>query len=471
MNKVCRVIHSDSLNKVKYEELEKQAKLLGFVRSEVWERFGSINGVGVEHRKIRTDWVKIKKYPLLPAKAWKETLRDALDDIKLYEASAKEKVRKSICKRADKNEEERKRLFKLLRGDKWVNDSYLCRKMRFYKKHGKSKVSNQIILEHGVYGQFTGKNGNTWLKVPSFTRGKPVCIPLNSNIKLKGCLRLILKEGFVYIHHTIKQRLFRKCGNQVIGVDKGYSEAFADSEGNFYGKDFGKVMTEGSEKVNQRGIVRNKLYQIAKKKPHKAKNIYRYNLGKKKLEKTNQKQKQLIRGIAFQSVHAIIDLAKEVRAEDLSKPIASNRGWKKFNRLMSGWAKGSLAEALETVSKARCSRLRLVNCAYTSQVDSNTGHLEGRRVGDKFYHANGGVSHADTNAAVNIKHRGDDADITIYTPFRSVKKILFDRFTANGGVSDLETGRDRPSMTPVANKKLVSTESELPEKMRFSRLS
>jgi hypothetical protein len=29
----------------------------------------------------------------------------------------------------------------------------------------------------------------------------------------------------------------------VIGVDKGYSEVFADSEGDFHGEDFGKLLT------------------------------------------------------------------------------------------------------------------------------------------------------------------------------------------------------------------------------------
>ena len=104
---------------------------------------------------------------------------------------------------------------------------------------------------------------------------------------------------------------------------------------------------------------------------------------------------------------------------------------------MSSWAKGSLAEALESVTKARGSCLRLVNCAYTSQMDSNTCRLEGRRVGDKFYHANGEVSQADTNAAVNIKHRGDDTEITLYTCHKDVKKILLNRLTAIGGVSKL----------------------------------
>ena len=111
--------------------------------------------------------------------------------------------------------------------------------------------------------------------------------------------------------------------------------------------------------------------------------------------------------------------------------------------MMSSWAKGSLKEALESVCKARGSCLRVVNAAYTSQMDSKTGHLAGRRVGDKFHHVNGEVSHADTNAAVNIKHRGDDTEVTLFTPYKEVKAILLNRLTARGGVSQ-EIG-DRPS--------------------------
>ena len=239
----------------------------------------------------------------------------------------------------------------------------------------------------------------------------------------------------------------------------------------------------GTEKRNRKGKARNKLHQIAKKKPHKAAKIYKFNLGRRKLECTNATQKKLIRNISFQAAHAIVDKAKEVRAEDLTNPVTVSKRWKKYNRLMSGWAKGSLAEALESVTKARGSCLRLVNCAYTSQMDSNTHRLEGRRVGDKFHHltsspwinpgalrrflVNGDVSQADTNAAGNIKHRGDDTEITLFTSYREVKKILLDRLTATGGVSD--SRRDRPSRTPVAREKSTSTESELPENLDGSR--
>ena len=51
---------------------------------------------------------------------------------------------------------------------------------------------------------------------------------------------------------------------------------------------------------------------------------------------------------------------------------------------MGFWAKGVLAEALETVSKQRSARLVVVNAAYSSQVNSRTGCLEGKRKGDHF---------------------------------------------------------------------------------------
>ncbi|MGK0290114.1 MAG: IS605 OrfB family transposase [bacterium] len=429
MSKVCRIVKSVDLNRVKYLELKEQARLLGTLRKAVWHEFGSLKGVGANHRKIRTEWVKTKDFSPLPAKAWKETLRDALDDISMCEASAKVKARRDINKRV-KEVKERKRLFNLLRGNKWVKDPLLSRFMRKHKRHGRTKVNNYIVLESGIYGQFTGMDGNTWLKIPSFTRGEQVCVPLNSSIQLKGGLRVILKDGIVYVHYAINEKIEDRHGDLIVGADKGYTEAFADSEGNFYGKDFGKVLTDYSDKVNQRGKARNRLFKLAEKKPHKAKNIEKFNLGRKKLEKTNRRKKLLVRDLAFKSVHQLVDLAKEICVEDLSRPMDSKDKGKRVNRILSGWAKGSLQEALESVTKRRGSFLRLLNACYSSQMDSKTHRLEGRRVGDKFYHVNGEVSQADTNAAVNLKHRGDDTEITLHMSYKQVKKILLERLTA-----------------------------------------
>ncbi len=65
------------------------------------------------------------------------------------------------------------------------------------RKHGKNHTHDQIVVESGVYTQFKGKNGCTWLKVPSLVRGKRIAIPLNTNADLHGTLRLIIKDDVV----------------------------------------------------------------------------------------------------------------------------------------------------------------------------------------------------------------------------------------------------------------------------------
>ena len=426
-----RIYISDALNQGKYNALVLQAELLGVVRSEVWQRFGSINGVGISHRKIRTDWVAHRNFTPLPAKAWKETLRDGIDDIALYTAACKEKVRKKIHIRF-KQEKERKKYFGLLKYNGWVNDGLLCRWMRKAKKHGKNHSHHQIILENGVYSQFIGKEGRTWLKIPSLIRGKRIAIPLNTNVHLHGMLRLIIKNNQIEIHCLANKKQPKPCGKKTVGVDKGYSEVLADSEGNFHGEEFNQLLTPISNARNEKNKKRNKLTQIAKKsKPSKQTRIIKNNLGTKKRHRHNRKIKQQIRSHCFKAVHSVVDKAKHLVVEDLTTPIPKKNNWKQFNRLMNQWTKGSITEALETITKARGSCLHYVNAAYTSQMDSNTHLLEGNRVGDKFYHANGEVGQADTNAACNILQRLSDPEIGRYTPYLKVKQILQNRLHAS----------------------------------------
>jgi len=245
-------------------------------------------------------------------------------------------------------------------------------------------------------------------------------------------LRLILKNDVVEVHTLVNNKKQASCGTEIIGVDKGYTEVLADSEGEFHGEGFGKLLTPISNSRVEKNKKRNKLLQIAKKaKPAKAARIIKNNLGIKKRQKQNRKTKQQIRSHCFKAVHSLVDKAKEVIAEDLTTPIPKKNNWRQFNRLMNQWTKGLITEALETVVKARGSRLHYVNAAYTSQMDSNTHLLQGNRVGDKFHHANGEVSHSDINAARNIKQRFNDPDISRYMPYKKVKQILLDRLRAS----------------------------------------
>ena len=71
--------------------------------------------------------------------------------------------------------------------------------------------------------------------------------------------------------------------------------------------------------------------------------------------------------------------------------------------------------------------MALVNPAYTSQIDSRTGLLQGKRQWDRFYCCDGAVLDADVNAACNILARLYDEEITLYMPYREVKALLAER--------------------------------------------
>ena len=117
---------------------------------------------------------------------------------------------------------------------------------------------------------------------------------------------------------------------------------------------------------------------------------------------------------------------------------------------MSAWAKGVLAEALDSVCEQRNAEHVLVNGAYTSQMDSTNGLLEGKRDGDKFYRANGDVLQADHNAALNVLARLGDREISRFTPYKEVRRILLSRSPAQLSVKGLELGDS--SRQPSADK-------------------
>ena len=95
------------------------------------------------------------------------------------------------------------------------------------------------------------------------------------------------------------------------------------------------------------------------------------------------------------------------------------------------WAKGVLAEALESVTKQRSARLVLANAAYSSQVNSRTGCLEDKRKGDHFITSAGEVLPGTFVTGLMILIlRG------ICLLYKDVRKILLRR--SSGGVLPLK---------------------------------
>ncbi|QVL47707.1 MAG: transposase [Thiocapsa sp.] len=441
-------------------ELAPICRAMGFVRADIWRRFGALGSIGKSNLQLRKAIAARDLYGALPVDGTirNETTKDVLNDILTYKAAAKLKVRQAIAARTT-DEVERKRLYTLLKADRWLDDPFLHRQMRKHFRHGVSHTANQFIVRSDK--QSTQIVDGRLVIVIHIARkyGRDIRLTTTSSgkrVDLLGCnLRICVKDDGVEIHYATAKGAGRAHGEQALGIDKGYTEAFTDSDGEAHGPAFGAVLTEYSDAAAATGKQRNRLHALEKAhraKGHHAKadRIRRCNLGRKKIDARRARTQGHLRTIAFQSAHAIVNKAALVVSEDLTSPIAAKVQWKRYNRRMSGWAKGALADALDSVCEQRGAEHVLVNAAYTSQMDSTTGLLQGERVGDKFYRVTGDVMQADRNAALNVLARLSDPEITRFTPYRDVKRLLLARSPAQLSVKGLELGD--PSRQPSADK-------------------
>jgi IS605 OrfB family transposase len=405
----------------KYTSLTELALRLGAIRTEIWQLFGSIKGVYLNDRKIRDIWLNIGRQFTVRANSWKETLRDAMGNIKTSCEAAKYNVKKAIRSHTN-DKEERKRLYTLLKSDKWMDDNFLSRIMRKYWHRGHNHTDNQIIVRSDDYTTFI-LDKNVWIKIPGLIKGKRIAIPLNTTVAPTGTLRIILRNDKVEVHYAIEEIITNDCGSKTLGVDKGFTEVLTDSDGNHYGANLGEALTNESDRLKLKYQRRNKLKTISSKKPH----VIKYNLGRKKLDAQAVIHQANIKSIVHEAVNRVVDKASTIAAEDLTSPIASKKFNKNVLRRLSSWTKGVIASALENVSRRRGSTVILVNAAYTSQVDSVNHTLSGKRSGDRFYRENGDVLQADMNAARNVLARLYDTEIDRWTNFKTVKSILLKR--------------------------------------------
>lgn len=416
-----QIAFSDNINKGKLAALFEQAQRLGAIRTEVWQRFGSLKGIGLRDRTIRDSWLKEGRTFNVGATPWKQTLTDAIGDIKANREAAKFHAKQAIHRHTT-NKAEQKRLYTLLKADKWTDDSYLSRVMRKVWHRGHNHTHNQINVRSDDYTVFTLKN-TVWIKIPSLIKGKRIAIPLSTTVAPKGNLRIILRNNQVEVHYATEVIKTNDCGTQILGVDKGYTEVLTDSNGEHHGVTLGAVLTKESDRLKLKYQRRHKLKAIAKKKPW----VKKHNLGRKKLDNQSVKHQAIVKTIVHTAVNAVVDKAAVLVVEDLTSPIAGKKFSKNISRRLSSWTKGVIASAIENVSRRRGSTVVHVNAAYTSQMDSRNGTLSGKRRGDTFYCADGEVLQADVNAARNVLARHHDPEIGQWTPYQQVKSILLKR--------------------------------------------
>ncbi|NEO46603.1 MAG: transposase [Moorea sp. SIO4A3] len=420
-------------------ELLSTMKKLGIVRSESYNKLGSINYWDIDWKKAYPE-VRSFRTPEslgLPSKLMEWTVNDVGKAITASQAACKDAVIKEIYKRFPGKEEQNKRkdLCKQLKTLALLDNSLLHRIVRKEFKRGHSWVKNQIVYQQNGYKCKRLSRNTYQLELAGLKRGKRNKVVVRSNRKIKGQIRLIYNQvlprfeiHFLVDHGTVEISFERRS----IGVDKGYTEAFYDSEGQAHGEGLGKVTTKKSNRICVKNRHRGKLWALHRKlekiDPAKSARILENNLTRKtenRRYRKNQSELTAIIGAASKSLFKRESL--KVFAEDLTQPIRNKRQSSAVSRKLNSWMKGVMRDSLQKWANWTGSVVTEVQPSYTSQIDSRNGTLLGKRTGDNFTGFDGVVLQADHNAAQNILARGTDKEITRYMSKTEVQAVLLRR--------------------------------------------
>lgn len=461
---VTKIVQAVDPTKNKVDELYEIARKSADLRNDLWNQYGSVSGLSISRypRAVRDAWVKNGQGLTtgLQARAWKGTMDEAFGTVKSLWSNAKTKVRSALYKLKRFTKEEKHYVFYLLKADELLHEvltaspfdlpeifkgknidrekvhKWLASRLRAYKgSKPKQKKATTFTLDSNMYDLKEDEKGRLWLGVMSLTPRKRIHLRLSSPRRFSGNIRVVLRGGQVEIHYTGEEDCPEpKEGQKVVGIDKGFKEVLTDSEGTIYGEGFGEQLRTESDRLSEKNKKRNNIRAVAEKSDlEKAERIKKNNLGRKKYNKHKWTARNKINTHIGTAVHEFFQQKQPdvVAGEALNFNYQGKKSLpKKVRRYFSSWLKG----VLQVVIEMRCLRsgatYASVNAAYTSQVCSWCGWL-GKRSGDTFHCLNvrcGRVVDADYNGARNVALRYEDRDISLFTPFMEVKRILEQRF-------------------------------------------
>ena len=374
---VTRIVYSDNINQSKLDQVTDIASRCGKLRQALWNKYGSLQAWGRSTIDVRQE-AKVVFPPDtfgLSYKVWEATVMDVIDDIHACQEAAKTYVIRTIYRQL-KDEDKRKELIAKLKTTEFLSHPWLRQLVRKQYKRGHTYVDNQIVLNPDLYSVERGKDGMTWVNVPSLIPRQRIPLRfLAGKNTISGRIRLILRFGLIELHFPRLTWKQPNTSTETIGVDKGYTEVFYSSENRAYGQELGQTLTKETEYRHIKGQRRNKLHALARntKDEKKSARIKKNNLGTIKQKRRLNAAQSTIKSIVGISVKQVFNDAKTVVCEDLTQPIKSKRQSKKLNRKLSNWTKGVVAKMVENTAIRRCSTVIVVNCAFSSQVDYRNG--------------------------------------------------------------------------------------------------
>jgi transposase len=424
-------------------ELLEIMERLGVVRAESYNKLGSVRHWGMNWQEAYPE-VRAFRTPEslgLPSKIMEWTVSDVAKAILAQQAATIANLRPVIWNRypGEENEAIRKECYEKLKSTAFLDDSFLHRIVRKEFQRGHTNVDNQIVYQPEAYSCKRLSRYNYLLECSGLVRGKRIKFLVRSNRKISGQIRVIFNKDLerFEIHFLVNHGEYTresKIERTEVGVDKGYTEAFYDSRGQAHGVGLGQLLTKKSNRITKKNRNRGKLFAIfrnlKKHDPAKAARILENNLTRKTENKRLHKDKSTIASLIGQASRSLFgEGLLKVYAEDLTEPIKNKRQSKAISRKLNSWVKGYLKESLEKWANWSNSIISEVAASYTSQVDSVTGTLLGKRNGDSFIRYTGDVLQSDLNAAQNILARGTDKDIHRFMKAEAVQAVLLRRTT------------------------------------------
>ncbi len=427
------------------EKARVMAYRAGRLRSDIWNKYGSLKCWGISHQKLYKEFQKTNPPKLykLDQKQWQKTFERVINDIHACQDAAKTIVIRKIYRffrpekdfdgKEIKSTSFREELIKSLKTLEWMQYPLLHRWMRQAYHRGHTYVNNQICvgISNGAEVKRVSRNVVS-IKISGDIISQRKYEKLTLFFKVgrttpTGLFQIIFDDVTqqVRLHFPKIRQRDQAIGKGQCGLDKGYTEAFTDSHKVTYGDGIGKVMRTSVSQRHTRGQGRNKLYQIATKKNKQ--HIFKCNLSKKRHQKSENKKKRTLITMIRTGANQFFNKYQYAVTEDLSFVVKNKKISRQLNRNLAEWCKGTLQKALEEISYRRSSSVTVVNAAYTSQVDSRFGVLLGTRKGDQFFTFDGEVLQADSNAARNIETRLDDPNLSRFMKSIDVRKVLIKR--------------------------------------------
>ena len=435
--------HSLSLNGKKFADIENTINAFTLQKDDFLVDYAHIKYIDrLKNNNLRDDLVKdgFTTKHNLKARMWKAALKDALQTIDMYWEATFTDVAGHIYRNDNLSKEEKQDSLGIISNIEDVqslfthniSNNYLLRRIRkSLGRRPRVKLHRSAAYDQNMYHVFNEKHTQY---ISLMGLDKRIIVPLKGNAKISGNIRIVLnrqdKTVEVHIPQDVKQE--QADGND-IGIDWGVTELLTDSDNDSYYTNFGKDIRTYADEVNQKGKNRNRLHALSRNKPKIAKNLKKYNLGKKKLNNRKQRFRAMLETNINTALNKFLNKKqpRRIGKEDLSdyKPPV---GKGCFSRQTSFWVRTIMNDRFEFKSMVRGSNPVSVNRAYGSQTCPDCGWVShSNRNGDLFKCKNCNlILDADLVAAINYKARLNDNEIKVWMKPYHVKPILLRRFEA-----------------------------------------